>query len=69
MKTKAAVLYKPNTPFVVEELELGSPREGEILIKVAAAGVCHSDWHLMTGATQHALPVVPATKGQAWLKP
>jgi len=63
MKTKAAVLYQPNTPFKVEDLELGSPRAGEILIKVAAAGVCHSDWHLMTGATQHALPVVPGHEG------
>ena len=63
MKIKAAVLYEPGLPFAVETLELEPPREGEVLIKVAAAGVCHSDWHLMTGATSHALPVVPGHEG------
>lgn len=29
MKTRAVVLYKPNTPFVVEEIELEEPRRGE----------------------------------------
>jgi len=63
MKVKAAVFYEPNTPFQIEELDLAEPRAGEVLVKVAAAGVCHSDWHLMTGATQHALPVVPGHEG------
>ena len=59
MKTKAAVFYEPNVPFQIETLDLGLPQSGEVLVKVAAAGVCHSDWHLMTGATQHPVPVVP----------
>jgi S-(hydroxymethyl)glutathione dehydrogenase / alcohol dehydrogenase len=63
MKIKAAVFYEPGTPFVVEELDLEEPRDHEVLIKIAAAGVCHSDWHLMTGATQHTLPVVPGHEG------
>lgn len=63
MKTRAAVLYKPNTPFVVEELKLEEPRRGEVLVKVGATGVCQSDWHLATGATSHPLPVVVGHEG------
>lgn len=63
MKVKAAVFYEEGMPFQVEELDLEAPHEGEILVKVAAAGVCHSDWHLMTGATKHPLPVVPGHEG------
>jgi Zn-dependent alcohol dehydrogenase len=32
-------------------------------VKIAAVGVCHSDWHLMTGATKHPVPVVPGHEG------
>lgn len=63
MKIKAAVFYQPGQPFTVEELDLAPPQAGEVLVKVAATGVCHSDWHLMTGATQHATPVVPGHEG------
>ena len=63
MKIKAAVFYEPNVPFQVEELDLQAPEAGEVLVKVAAAGVCHSDWHLMTGATKHAVPVVTGHEG------
>lgn len=63
MKTRAAVLYQINTPFKIETLDLAPPRHGEVLVKIAAAGVCHSDWHLMTGDTRHPLPVVPGHEG------
>lgn len=63
MKIQAAVLYEPGVPFSIATLDLEPPRAGEVLIKVAAAGVCHSDWHLMTGATAHTLPVVPGHEG------
>jgi len=63
MKIRAAVFYKPNEPFKIETLDLDSPHAGEVVVKIAAAGVCHSDWHLMTGATKHATPVVPGHEG------
>ncbi len=63
MKITAAVFYAPHTPFTVESLDLQPPQAGEVLVKMAAAGVCHSDWHLMTGATNHPLPVVPGHEG------
>jgi S-(hydroxymethyl)glutathione dehydrogenase/alcohol dehydrogenase len=50
MNVKAAVFYETGVPFQIETLALEEPKVGEVLVKVAAAGVCHSDWHLMTGA-------------------
>jgi len=43
MRIKAAVLRHPSEPVHVEEVELDPPKAGEVLVKVAAAGVCHSD--------------------------
>ena len=63
MKVKAAVLYETHQPFHIETLDLAPPQAGEVLVKVVAAGVCHSDYHLVTGDTKHALPVVPGHEG------
>ena len=46
---KAAVMYEYNQPVVVEEMVLGQPKNGEVLIKMMASGVCHSDWHVVKG--------------------
>ncbi len=50
MRIRAAVLHEPRTPLCVQEVELDEPRDGEVLVRVAAAGVCHSDLHLAEGA-------------------
>lgn len=42
---KAAVLYNPGEPLVVEEVATPQPGSGEVLIKVAACGLCHTDLH------------------------
>lgn len=49
MLIPAAVLWEPHTPWSVEEIELDPPRAGEVLIKLASSGLCHSDEHLVTG--------------------
>lgn len=60
MKIEAAVVYEKGQPFVIEELELDDPKAGEILVKVAACGVCHTD----EGAQHQAIPVpLPAVLG------
>lgn len=46
---KAAVLHQPKTPLRIEEVELGEPGAGEVLVKLMASGVCHSDWHVVKG--------------------
>jgi S-(hydroxymethyl)glutathione dehydrogenase / alcohol dehydrogenase len=43
VRTRVAVLHRPGQPVTVEEVELDSPKAGEVLVRVAAAGVCHSD--------------------------
>jgi len=48
MRIRAAVLHEPGR-VSVEEVELAAPKAGEVLVKVAAAGVCHSDLHLVDG--------------------
>jgi len=63
MKVQAAVLFDHSQPFVIEELDLGEPRQGEVRVRLAASGVCHSDWHLVTGATKHPMPVVAGHEG------
>ena len=49
MRTRAAILHDYGAPWSVEEFELDPPRTGEVLIALAAAGLCHSDEHLRRG--------------------
>ena len=63
MKIRAAVLEQVGGPLVVREVDLQSPQAGEVLVKIAACGVCHSDWHLVTGETKHPLPAVLGHEG------
>ena len=55
---KAAVLYKPNLKLDVVDVEQQGPQAGEARVKVKAAGVCHSDWHIMNGDWPLPLPMV-----------
>ena len=55
---KAAVLYKANTPLEVVDLVQEGPKAGEARVKVKAAGICHSDWHIMNGDWTPPLPMV-----------
>jgi NDMA-dependent alcohol dehydrogenase len=49
MQTRAAILWEPHTDWSVEDIELDPPKEGEVLVKLAASGLCHSDEHMVTG--------------------
>jgi S-(hydroxymethyl)glutathione dehydrogenase / alcohol dehydrogenase len=49
MKAKAAVAWEPRKPLVIEEVEVEGPREGEVLLKVHASGVCHTDAFTLSG--------------------
>ena len=79
MKTKAAVLWEVNAPWSVEEIELDPPGPGEVLVKLAASGMCHSDEHLVTGDLPFALPIIGGHEGAgvvqevgagvSWLQP
>jgi alcohol dehydrogenase (nicotinoprotein) len=63
MKTKAAVLHGPGTDWEITDLELDPPREGEVLVRFAAAGLCHSDQHVQTGDVSPRFPIVGGHEG------
>ena len=63
MKTKAAIVYQFNEPVVVEEIEVRPPQKSEVLVKIAASGICHSDYSVMTGTIPHDLPEVLGHEG------
>ncbi len=49
MKSRAAILHDVGGPWSVEEFQLDPPRAGEVLVEMAAAGLCHSDDHILKG--------------------
>src|SRR5438552_9522668 len=49
MKVKAAICWAPRQPLTIEEIDLAPPRTGECLVRLAAAGVCHTDAYTMSG--------------------
>lgn len=62
MKTRAAVLHAVGEQWSVEEIEIDPPGPGEVLVKTAYAGLCHSDEHLVTGdlvPPQELLDLIP----------
>jgi S-(hydroxymethyl)glutathione dehydrogenase/alcohol dehydrogenase len=50
MRIKAAVLEQFGAPLVVQDVELAEPRAGEVLVRLAACGVCHTDLYTASGA-------------------
>src|SRR5215471_12238014 len=64
MKIKAAVLekmgaatpYEKSKPLAVQAIELDSPGDGEVLVKVAAAALCHSDLSVIDGDRWRTVP-------------
>ncbi len=60
---KAAVFTAPQHPLSVEELDLMAPQREEVLVRVAAAGVCRSDLHFLDGTLPHPSPTVLGHEG------
>lgn len=50
MKVRAAVLEEFGAPLVVQELDLAEPKQGEVLVRLVACGVCHTDLYTASGA-------------------
>lgn len=64
MKTKGALLRNFNEKWAIEEIEIGDPRKSEVKIRMEAAGMCHSDHHLVTGGIPMAgFPVLGGHEG------
>ncbi len=60
---RAAVLRAPGRPLEIEDLDLGPPHAGELLVRVEAAGVCHTELHYMSGDIPCPLPIVLGHEG------
>src|SRR5688572_11524886 len=66
MKTKAAILYEmgraqpyaESLPLVIDEITLDGPGPGEVLVEIAAAGLCHSDLSVVDGSRPRVMPMV-----------
>jgi S-(hydroxymethyl)glutathione dehydrogenase/alcohol dehydrogenase len=63
MKARGAVLFGPGTPLEVCDVEVAPPRAGEALVRMAAAGVSHTDLHVMQGKFAAPLPAVLGHEG------
>jgi S-(hydroxymethyl)glutathione dehydrogenase / alcohol dehydrogenase len=58
MRMQAAVLWEPGRPVDVRDVELAPPKAGEVLVKMAACGVCASDLHVVDGDLPEPHPLV-----------
>ncbi len=56
MEIKAAVVFEKSAPFSIEKLEITDPRDHEVLVRIVAAGICHTD----LAAREQYLPIPPA---------
>jgi S-(hydroxymethyl)glutathione dehydrogenase/alcohol dehydrogenase len=63
MKTRAAVFHGPGRPLEVREIELEEPREDEVLVRMAAVGICGTDLHSVKGEWQRPTPMVLGHEG------
>lgn len=60
---KAAVFRSESEPVVVTDVDLAGPKSGEVRVRIAAAGVCHSDLHIKRGEWDAPVPMVMGHEG------
>ena len=58
---KAAILRASKAPMQIEDVAVADPGPREVLVRMVAAGVCHSDLHIAEGDLPHPLPADPGT--------
>lgn len=63
MKARAAVLFEGERKLSIEQVDVADPRAGEVLVHMAAGGVCHSDLHVMKGDLSAPLPAILGHEG------
>jgi S-(hydroxymethyl)glutathione dehydrogenase / alcohol dehydrogenase len=64
MKTRAAVAWEADKPLQIEEVDLAGPKAGEVLVRIVATGVCHTDAFTLSGADPEGLfPVILGHEG------
>ena len=68
ISTRGVVFRGPGTQPRIEELTLDPPQRGEVRVRMAAAGVCHSDLHVVDGEWERPTDVVMGHEGAAWVE-
>ena len=64
MKTRAAVALEADNPLSIEEVDLAGPKAGEVLVRIVATGVCHTDAFTLSGADPEGMfPVILGHEG------
>lgn len=63
MKTRAAIFRAPGEPLEVREVDLEEPGPGDVLVRLAAVGICGSDLHLVRGEWSRPTPMVLGHEG------
>jgi len=66
IKSRAAVAWAPKRPLEIEEVEVQGPKAGEVLLRVVATGVCHTDAYTLSGADPEGIfPTILGHEGGA----
>jgi S-(hydroxymethyl)glutathione dehydrogenase/alcohol dehydrogenase len=66
MKARAAVAWEAGKPLVLEEVEVGGPKSGEVLLQIKATGVCHTDAYTLSGKDPEGIfPAIMGHEGGA----
>jgi NDMA-dependent alcohol dehydrogenase len=63
VQTEGAVLWEVGSDWKIEQIDLDPPKQNEVLVRLAASGMCHSDEHLVTGDLPFVLPIVGGHEG------
>jgi S-(hydroxymethyl)glutathione dehydrogenase/alcohol dehydrogenase len=64
IKSKAAIAWGPNQPLTIEEVDVELPKKGEVLVKIIASGVCHTDAFTLSGEDPEGIfPVILGHEG------
>ena len=63
MKAKAAILFEVGQRLDIREVDVAKPRAGEVLVRMAVGGICHSDLHVMTGHLSAPVPSILGHEG------
>lgn len=63
MKSQAAVLHAPQAAFTMEEVDIGLPLAGELLVRIEAVGICHTDLVFASGALGTPFPLILGHEG------
>jgi aryl-alcohol dehydrogenase len=63
MQVNAAVLRERNTPLVLEDISVEDPRADEVLVRIVATGICHSDVSVINGDLPLPTPIILGHEG------